>query len=267
MSFIKSLAAASIVSLAIAGSVFIVQRTISQETSKQLKINERQTAANNAVEPITLVESLAEKSPITQKSSEEGSDNLTNSLISTVGKYLVENNPSGPQTIDGQKAISVPSAETIAKDLLVEAAEKFDLNQLRPTILEKNLNISTDSSKESLTKYITALNNIIIEQSKKFPDGFFDAQNLTMDSIDTLLGVYTMTFNKVLKLSVPKSALAIQKKQLELLGAKKNIYQKFKDYEKDPITALLAIQSLEKFDAEFELLSADIRLFIKTNNI
>src|SRR3989338_1986427 len=264
MSFIKALAAASIVSLAIAGSVFIVQKSnLSIDNPKPAS----DTVDNNLVEPMALIEKITEQPSPLPASSDKNSGNLTNTLVNTIGKYLVQNNLSGPQIIGDQKKINVPSPETIAQDLLTEASKKFDLDQLRPTILEENLNLSNDSSKESLTGYILALNTIVVDESKKFPAGFFENQNVSMDTIDVLLGVYARTFDKIFKLSVPKPALSIHKKQLELIGAKKNIYQKFKEYEKDPITALLAVQSIEKFDQEFQLLSSDIKSFIKTNNI
>ena len=85
--------------------------------------------------------------------------------------------------------------------------------------------------------------------------------------MDPLIGAYQKAIDKFYSLSAPKLAFDLHVKEIGLLGAKKTILEKMKDYQTDPLTALLAAQEMEKVDAEFSNLKDEVNAFILKHNL
>src|SRR3989344_9610814 len=246
MSFLKALAAASIVSLAIAGSVFIVQKSNLSVTNPKPANN---TAGNNPVEPMALVEKLSEKpAPVAPTSPSKNSDNLTDTLISSIGKHLVENNPSGPQVIDGQQWLTIPSAEELSAELFSKEKKQFDINNLKPKILDSKLIVSPDNSKKAFLAYAKAFDAIIEKYGYEMP------KNLNMlapENLPEIIKVYQNAINAFYKLPVPQLMLAVHKTEIQSLTTQLNLLRIIKNYKTDLVTALLANESLLEVKNEF----------------
>ena len=253
---VKNFILAAIVGLGIAGLVFVSQNNANL-LKKENKTAEKGTLnGNNLISNQPFVEKLT--SNLTNKE-----ENLTNLFASSLGKIIIENNPDGPANIDGKNGLVVPDPESIAIELLAEAAKKFDPSKLRPTIQEKDLKILEDNSKEALSNYVLNFQNIIKGEAPKVPKAIFgDPDNLTLEDISRLSLVYQEIVQKFYKLPVPKSALEIHKKEIELSGTKRNIFEKIKNYQTDPIATILATQELKKVDQEFAELDKKLSEFI-----
>lgn len=246
----KILISTAIVILGIAGVFLVVQN------STPLHIQESQTNSQN--------NNFVSQNPLVQNAASE--ENLTELLAKQIGQRLVENNPMGPETIEDQEWLNVPEPENIAQDLLLEAAQKFNPESLKPDIKDGDLKISQDNSKEALANYILNFQKIVREAADKIPITLF-SEELTLSGIIQLSDIYTETIGKFYKLTVPSSALQIHRKQIELLTVKRNIFEKIENYQEDSMTTILAVQELEKNDSEFNSLSEMLKNFIQKNNL
>jgi hypothetical protein len=130
--------------------------------------------------------------------------------------------------------------------------KKFDANSLKPIISSKNLKIINDLSKEAVENYIKNLNavykdlinidqKILIKNSSlEIPINFNVAINAYQKIIDSLY-----------KIAVPQNLNFVHQEQIALLSAQRNAFKIVKDYEKDPMKAMLAMEAGEKFSQDF----------------
>ena len=89
-----------------------------------------------------------------------------------------------------------------------------------------------------------------------------DGGDLTINQVSALAATYEEVVNQFYALAVPSSLLDVHLKEIELLGTKKNIFEKMNGYEADPMAAVLAAQELEKLDLEFTQLENKLNTFI-----
>lgn len=271
---LKLVVTTAIITLGIAGAYFVIDNSFPvfpDTNNAEIKISD-----NNAVKGIPKIEQLNSKtlsinnsSENTANSSSENSaeNNLTELVASQIGKTIAQQNPTGPQTIDGKKSITAPDAESIANDLLTEAVEKFDPASLYPEIKDSDLKISKDNSKEALTAYFSAFKEILSEAVPQIANSVKDSNEMSMQIIENLSKIYGDTAKKLISLASPQNAIEIHKKEIELLTAKKNIFEKIKNMENDPITAMLATKELENIDIETKALTEKLSDFLNKNGL
>lgn len=192
--------------------------------------------------------------------------NLTNLLTQKIAEGIANQNQEGfIASNSGQTYINAPEPQKMISELLTEAQKNFDPSSLRPKINDSDIKISSDNSKTALMNYFQAFNQIFAAANKNIPKTLFDENELSISDMIQTQRVYEYAINEFYKLSVPSSLLQIDKKEIELLSAKKNIFEKMANAEQDPMTALLSTNELLKIDQEFATLKVEIDQFIKTN--
>lgn len=260
---LKTLIGTAIISLGIAGLVFISKNNVNLLKTGN-KTTQETLNGNNPVSNQPFVEKLLPSN----KSNTSLEENLTELFAKNLGKIVLDNNPDGPANIDGKKGLVVPEPESIAAELLAEAAQKFDPATLRPIIKDQDLKISEDNSKESLNNYILNFQKLVKDSAEKIPSSVYatNEDELSLKDIQKLVEIYQESIKQFYKLSTPKSAIAIQKKQIELLTAKKNIFEKIVSYQQDPLIAILAAPELKRVDLDFSELSKNFLELIKISN-
>lgn len=257
---LKTYLISALVGLGIAGAIFAFQVGKITQTADS---DPKQPLENAATSNKPLVEALTLKTKI---SSNAPSENLTELITKEIGKTILLNNPNGPVDINGDKGLAAPDPDAIAQQVIEEAVKKFDPSSLRPTIKISDLKIIQDNSKEAIAAYILDFQKINKYAANKIPKSFF-SQELTLESIIELSNIYSETIDAFYKLPTPSSVLSIHKKQIELLETKNNVFDKLKNYQNDPVTAILAAQELEKVDFEFLELSREFSRLIKKPQI
>lgn len=248
MSKPKIIIAALILALGLTGACFII-------------------SDHGSSEPIdeTITIEIIGNNPVGIEPAASNAKNLTDLLTKKLEQSIADKNTEGFNVIDGKTLIAAPKPETIVEDLISEAEKNFDPAALRPKIADSSVKISEGGSREALSAYFASLNDIIIAAGKNIPASLYDENKLSVSDFLKTKQAYDVVVKSVQDLSVPRLALSIHKKELELLTAKRNIYEKMADLERDPMTAYLVVDELLKIDQEFATLKTEIDEFIKAN--
>jgi len=252
---IKKFTASAVIGLAIAGFLFVLENSPSTKTKVAQKL-ENKPAQNNLVSNKPFLETFSSKENRLGLSA-NAQENFTDSFIEGIAKSIQEANPNG----DSNK-ISLPDPEELSQNLLIEAAQKFNPESLRPVIENSDLKISKEDDEKALNAYFQGLQKIVNAGADKIPLTFF-SEKLNLNDFITVTSIYTDIINQTYDLTVPPSLLTTHKKQIELLTVKRNIFKSIINYESDPLTTIFAAQELEKNDAEFLKLSQEFSEFIK----
>jgi len=250
MSKPKIIIAALILALGLTGAYFIVSGRGSEPIENALE----EIIGNNPVgiEPVTA----------------SSTQNLTNILTQKIAEGITSQNKEGFITSNsGETLISAPEPEKMISELIAEAQKNFDPESLRPQIKDSFIKISEDNSKASLSAYFLSFNSILSEAGKNIPETLYNENELSISDFAKAEAVYGGAINKFYDLTVPRMLLGIDKKEIELLTVKKNIFGKMANAEQDPMTAFLASNELLKIDQEFATLKTEIDKFIKANPI
>ncbi len=248
MSKPKIIIAALILGLGLAGAYFIISYGSLDQTPK---ITAPENTGNN---PVGI-----------QPVSASSTQNITNLITQKIAESIADQNKDGFITSsDGKTLISAPKPEKMVSDLIAEAQKNFDPNSLRPQISDSFLNISEDNSKQALINYFSSFLNIINTASKQIPDSLNNSvEDIQISDFSKMVSIHTQAINSFYALSVPKIALNIHKKELELITTEKNIYEKLANADQDPMTAFLAANELLKIENEFAILKINITDLIK----
>lgn len=181
--------------------------------------------------------------------------NTTQKLADDLSKEIVAKNPAGPGPLGSQK-VSVPQAEEIVANFLQNGIDNFDYEALKPKISDADLNVVTDSG-ETLSIYYKNFFKIL--------GGNYDlgpANSDPTNSLDILVSVYENYIKKFYTLEVPEKLTSFHKQQISLLAAQRNIYRLMRDYDIDPLKAILAMKSLETVRAENAQLYTELTKFL-----
>lgn len=247
MSKSKIIIAALILGLGLAGAYFIISN---YPSFKPIDNNTAEEKTGN--------------NPVGIEPAAASAKNLTDLLTKKLEQSIAEKNTEGFNVIDGKTLIAAPKPETIVEDLISEAEKNFDPATLRPTITDSSIKISEDNSKEALSAYFGSLSDIIIAASKNIPASLYDENKLSVSDFSKTKQAYDVMISNIKDLTVPRLALNIHKKELELLTTKRNIYEKMANLDQDPMTAYLVIDELLKIDQEFATLKTEVKKFFTT---
>lgn len=254
---IKNFLIAAMVGLGVAGAIFAIQNS-----AQSLAVQTQNTEQNNLVSNKPFIEQLKSRGLsgnllLTAESSQE---NVTKNFTKNLVKNIQEENPTGPTTDINGKGLNVPSPDQIALDLIIKAQSSFDPSKLKPAIKDNDLNISQDNSRDSLINYLKNLYKIMGD-SGKLLTGDPAEKEMDMEEVNQFISMYEMAYKNLFPVNVPSSLLSIHKKELQLLGAKWATYTAIKNYEQDPLLAILVAQNLNQLDNEFADLNKEIKDF------
>jgi hypothetical protein len=194
--------------------------------------------------------------------------NLSEVIAKKIANEFVVANPNGSITVSGKNYVNVPKPEELTNDLLTEAQKNFDPNSLVPAIKDSDIKISEDNSKEALVNYFTSFNTIILSNGKNLPSNIISSDvNIQSSDFLKLVDVYNSTIKDLYSLTVPRAALNIDKKEIELLTTEKNIYQNLANLNQDPLTANLSLNVLSNVYDGYDKLKVDINTLLKNNQL
>lgn len=177
---------------------------------------------------------------IPQKNSEP--TNATNELAKKIAEELLKQNPEGPAVLEDKSWLSVLTPEELVKNL------DFDPQDFRPVIKKEKIRIAALDDKTATQTYLKNFQEIL---GKHWV-------NLDGVDFDILIAKLEATLADFYLLETPPSLTAIHQKEIELLTLEAALFEKLKNYEADPLEAILAANAYPGLAEEFEKLKADI---------
>lgn len=263
---VKNFILAALVGLGIAGLVFVSQNNLNLNKNDSETAQKEELIGNNQVSDRPFVEKLGGESLLAKIENSLSGQNLTEGFTRGLADKIAGENASGIQIQDGNKFLNVPDPNQIALDLLTEAQEKFNYENLFPDIKNSELKISQSNGKEISADYFKNLNKIMQESSSWMKTAEL-TDEVTPELLNRMIQMYRSAAEKLFAVPVPSELSSLHKKELALLIASETIYQKIKNYEQDPLTAVLASSYLKQLDKEFTELSQKMGQFIAANQI
>ncbi len=256
---LKKLIATAIISLGISGAAYFVMRgsPVLVPTLKNTDLSFEQENNKPALNQSDQAQSKPRVENWLTQTNSNVNNSLTGAFAKNIAEALLENNPGGPQTIDGQSQINVPEPEKLANNILAESAAKFDLQSLRPIIKDGDLNISQDAGQETFRTYLLNLQKIFEAGIANQP------AELTADYASQLIDICKKANQALYKLAVPDSAVEIHKKIISVIGTKQNILEEMQKYQDDPLTLIMAIPALGQVEQEFVDLLKELANFFQ----
>lgn len=147
------------------------------------------------------------------------------------------------------QSVTQQDLEDVVNQYFDEGIKNFNADDLKPTINLADLKIISGANKETAQAYIENLNLIYNQNLQNIDQAIsLESDTLNFNSITT---AYGKTIEALYKLAVPENLEFIHRDQIVLLSAQKNAFEIAKDYENDPVKAMLAIQAGEEFNQEF----------------
>lgn len=153
-------------------------------------------------------------------------------------------------TEDG--GITQQDLEKSISQYLENEVKKFDANNLKPVIDPKNLKIINDSSEAAIKEYVNNLN--IVYKDLNNIDQKILIENSSLEipiNFNLIISAYQKIIDSLYKIAVPQNLTFVHQEQIALLSAQRNAFKIIKDYEKDPMKAILAMEAGEKFNQDF----------------
>ena len=176
-------------------------------------------------------------------------ENLTRGLATKISQMIIEKNPNGPQMANQERTLSVLSTENFVQNAVGDALKNFDASYFQPEIPKSDIKVGENKD------YFKNFQDII---QKNFANLTLKWENAKNNNFDQLIGAYNKTIDEFYKLLTPENLAYIHQKEIGLLTGQKRIAETLKDYEADPMQALLALQYSETINKEFEKLKAEI---------
>jgi len=250
-----------IIALGISGAIFALNNPLNEGDLAITKpANIESNNAVNLNQPFK--KPLSQLSEITKNSNTAKLDNYTDILAEEIKNQLVATNPNGPQIVDGKSQLNVPDVDTIASDLLAEAGAKFSLQNYIPEIKDKDIKI-IENSPENLLKYGELFDQII---DKNRISNLVEAKELDMEILNKIIKNYENAINGFYALQTPELMTGVHKTEIKYLTAQLNLLNLIKNSETDPILSMLASQSLETLETEFQnQIAKELTSIVSTN--
>lgn len=166
--------------------------------------------------------------------------NLTDAVSNSLATQLVIDNPEGPQVnSEGIMAIDISDQKAFITKALQAGQQEFSKEDFIEAIDEKRITPGADTSKEAATRYIrdvakTLQNNFKTVMSETTEDRVAMFTALSKERTTALEGLYQLT--------PPPDLAELHRDMLTIVGTQRNIFDALKNYNSDPMKALLAME-------------------------
>lgn len=184
-----------------------------------------------------------------------GSKNITRDLSEKIGKEIIARNPDGPSLIDNDEWVKALDPEEVINKLLADDIENFNYKDLIPSINLNELKVAGESNSQLTEHYLENFKSIL---ENNFQDLSFNWKNPDYKDFNGLITAYEKAIVEFYQLPVPKNLAPIHQKEIALLKAQKTIFENIKNYQSDPVLALLSIQANGQIDQEFARLKKEL---------
>jgi hypothetical protein len=188
--------------------------------------------------------------------------NLTQQLAENLAQGFMAQNPNG---IDAQGGLSTPDSESLLEESVINAAAEF---QLENEFVElKDLNISSNNSKENIAEYISQYYSILGNYTNKMRladnlQAFSESQDVNY--IIPLLGYFDKLILEMKKLAVPSSFVLLHQQEINLLIGEKSLLAALIDFPNDSLRAAAALKIFPDLEKQFADLDNLIENQLKT---
>ncbi len=211
-----------------------------------------------------LVAAVPKVEELKKNSSTADTINITSVFAEKIGEKIVNKNPSA----SGEADLTVPNANSVARQVIVEAAQKFNPSTLEAHVDLKELHIIKDSSDTALAQYVAAF-AAVSRNTAHVVNALYSRSSKEMDisTIEEMSAAYEKAAADLRALSVPADASWLHKESIELIATRKNILDKILDYEQDPVASVLASNELGRSDIAFALFDRKFSAFLHEKHI
>lgn len=183
--------------------------------------------------------------------------NLTQQLADSFAQGFIKENPSD---VDLEKGLKTPKEEFVWNQFLQQIQNKnlFDQENLEL----KELNIDSDNSKEKVKDYFLALAEIFQNYRSQNLVSLTESLEAFTESQDPnyllpVLNSYNQLIQQVKELKVPSNWTSLHLELINLIGAEREIFASFANYQEDPLKAVVALESFSS------LSERELNLFLK----
>ena len=188
--------------------------------------------------------------------------NLTQQLAEDLARGFIAQNPNG---IDAQGGLSTPDSESLLEESVINAAEEFKLEN--EFVELKDLNISSNNSKENIAEYISQYYNILGNYANKMRlvdnlQAFSESQDVNY--IIPLLGYFDKLILEMKKLAVPSNFVLLHQQEINLLIGERSLLAALVDFSNDPLRAVAALKIFPDLEKQFADLDNLIENQLKT---
>lgn len=254
------------VAAGLAGGLFF--RAGENQKAPAIKTNAAKTLTENlpanktAVIPFLYGEAAKKNKPLEKNRNEILPDdknaasvaNLTDSFTENFVADFFRRNSDGPININDKGTVSVLPQKDI-ETLIADAVSQWDDKKGASEIVIDDKNIilvadKTESQKEYSEKIRSALNKNFGEEMATAL-----AQPQTVENMEKLFRIVTAAYDNIIReyqaIPVPYSLKNEHKIMLNSLVKQRDLWSAIKNYDEDPLGALIAIANFKIFDDEF----------------
>jgi len=176
-------------------------------------------------------------------------NNLTQKIGENVFNQIKNQNETNPDFFS-----SVPDINAISQKIIKDSLENNKFLFTQP-INETDLKISRDNSKETIIKYLAAINEIARSRMGNLNKNYLEVLSDVAKKNDFPLAGRFADINKniandYLGLTVPSNWIDIHKKLITHFKNSEIVFQAISDYSEDPINAYLAVQMIDQLETE-----------------
>lgn len=191
-------------------------------------------------------------------------ENLTDAFSKTLAKRIIEQNQSGPETIEGTEWLTVDDPEKLVDELLEKELANFDLASIYPTADVRKIKVDENTSITVQSEYFKSFYSIF---SSSFKGLSINREQPEKTNFPDIIAAFRKAEAAFYELSVPRPLLDFHTREIVLLGAQANIFIMMRDYQTDPVRALVAAYAGDQVTERVITLLNEINAYMEANNI
>ncbi len=153
--------------------------------------------------------------------------------------------------------------EKAINSVIDESIKRFNPETFFPTVDEKALSVTADTSTRAGHAYIQTLAKILAVTGGAIP---VDATDPAILDFTQPLAAYKTALAALYELPVPRPLLPIHRQAIGIIGAQHTILTALQDHTADPLQAFLAAQSEELVMNRIDALQIDISRYLTAQN-
>lgn len=170
---------------------------------------------------------------------------IANYLKAFQGKSQADLQPQDIEKILKDSFGNDPESSAKYKEML-----KSELYYFIPADLDKEMKFTKNDTAKEQKNYLTEINNLMIKVKSIDPqDDIFQVINQSIETgdyskIEQFSAIFKSVYEDILKMPAPKSAEQFHRNLLTSIYKFQKIFKAIKEYEKDPLKTILALNEL-----------------------
>lgn len=190
-------------------------------------------------------------------------NNETRQFAQTIARQIAEQTPDGSSLAGGRIDFKNIDTEAVAASLVENFTatdyEKF----LSPVFLDEIKTVPAGGA-ETYRVFFSALDKAV---KRNVAGVNLDPENLDLEGLAAMESAIGRIVSELLLIPAPAPLAELHRRQIELVGAQKNIFSAFKDVENDPVRAFGAYRALPLVSKELAVVRAEFIGFLNREKI